>query len=203
MNIEITRTTESFGDAYSISINSFLLYSACLETRHFFDNALVLSRLDHGKHPRLLLSRNLSFFTASYDLLHWNETMHAWEEHYAQFKTRSLWKSHYQCLHQQDVYDIYTHPNQLRSVYKNEQMIACWERAALAPTDTDCYKITADDDCEVELLISFCLILDNFSSSNKQGLVQLELGLQAEARPFDPAWKPKYAPLDHLWTSSL
>lgn len=204
MNIEINYAAESFGDAYSIGINGFLLYSAGIETRNFFDSMLVLNRLHPEKRPRLALTRNLSILSASYSMAYWNDHLERWQEATGFFKTRSLWKSHYQCQLGQDCYDIYTHPELRRSVYKNDCMIGYWEKEALTLSDCENYKVTADDDCDVELLISFCLILDNFSSNNKQGLVHLDLGgLHTEARPFDWNWKPKLAPLDHLWTTSL
>jgi hypothetical protein len=204
MNIEINSAAESFGEAYSIGINGFLLYSAELETRNFFDSMLVLNRLHPDKYPRLALSRNLSFLSARYSMAYWDDQLDCWQEPSGFFRTKSLWKSHYQCHRGQDCYDIFTHPELRRSVYKNDCMIGYWEKEAQPLSDYVSYKLTADDDCEVELLISFCLILDTFTATNKQGLVPLELGdLHTEARPFDWSWKPKAASLDHLWSTSF
>ncbi|MFB0910133.1 MAG: hypothetical protein QMA99_04160, partial [Flavobacterium sp.] len=59
--------------------------------------------------------------------------------------------------------------------------------------DGDNYRIVADNDCDVELIISFCLINDNKTeSNNSKNALTFDLGNSGpEARKFDNNWKFK------------
>ena len=52
----------------------------------------------------------------------------------------------------------------------------------------------SDKDCNFNLLISFCLIIDNFSSNDNDGnAVNIDLGnIGFQAKKIDLNWKPKY-----------
>jgi len=58
----------------------------------------------------------------------------------------------------------------------------------------DNYKITADNDCDIDLIISFCLIVDNFSNNDKDGnTVTYDLGnIGFQVKKFDNTWQQKY-----------
>jgi hypothetical protein len=79
------------------------------------------------------------------------------------------------------------------SVYKNELQVAWWDKEAVSWFDGDNYKILADIDCDLDLIISFCLIVDNFSSNENDGnTVTYDFGnIGFQAKKFDENWQPK------------
>jgi hypothetical protein len=110
-----------------------------------------------------------------------------------EFRTVSVWKCEYECQVGQDCYHIYGHRGRKYSIYKNDKQIAWWNKNAVSWFAGDNYKIISDADADIDLLISFCLIIDNFSSdSGKGNTINIDLGnIGFQARKFDPAWQPK------------
>ena len=68
-----------------------------------------------------------------------------------------------QCRVGPDLYLIYGHRGRKYSIFKNDIQGAWWDRKAVTWFAGDNYKIIADKDCDIDLIISFCLIVDNFS----------------------------------------
>jgi hypothetical protein len=71
--------------------------------------------------------------------------------------------------------------------------VAWWEKEAVSWFDGDNYTITADNDCHAELIIAFCLIIDNHKS-NRHGdnAVSYDIGnIGGQVKEFDSHWRPK------------
>ncbi|WP_299704778.1 hypothetical protein [uncultured Pontibacter sp.] len=71
--------------------------------------------------------------------------------------------------------------------------VAWWDKEMVSLFDGDNFRIIADDDCNCELIMGFCLMLDNHNSSNDSTTtITFDFGnIGAEARAFDTSWKPK------------
>jgi len=57
----------------------------------------------------------------------------------------------------------------------------------------DNYKIVADESCDVELIVSFCIIIDNYYSNMNSDTKTLNFDLGnigPEAKVFDQNWRP-------------
>ena len=79
------------------------------------------------------------------------------------------------------------------SVYKNSTQVAWWEKEAVTWFEGDNYAITANNDCNVELIIAFCLIIDNHKSkSHSENAVSYNIGnIGGQIKEFDPYWRAK------------
>lgn len=60
----------------------------------------------------------------------------------------------------------------------------------------DNYKIIADNDCDQEMIIAFCLILDDSRSNQRSysgNMVTFDLGnIGWKLKKFDEEWRPKF-----------
>ncbi|HET6996515.1 MAG TPA: hypothetical protein VFI06_16080 [Chitinophagaceae bacterium] len=185
MEIDINQKKISVGDKYKIFIDGQQTHYASrklwrlMPEINLFDN-------DHDK-PRMIINKRLSWFRAKYDITRWNEKV-------LEFRTKSYWKHHYQCQSGSDTYDVYGHRGRKYSIYKNDVQIAWWDKRAVTWFAGDNYKITADKDCDVDLIISFCLVVDNFSSDDHNGnAVTLNVGnIGFQVKKFDENWLPKF-----------
>ncbi len=185
MEIDINQKKISVGDKYQIFIDG--------EQTHFASRQLLqlipqinLFKIDEGR-ARMIIDKRVSAFKESYDITRWDNNL-------VRFRTKSIWKSHYQCQCGSDLYDIYGHRGRKYSIYKNDIQIAWWDKKAVSWFAGDNYKIIADKDCDAELLISFCLIVDNFSSENNKNdaIFNYDLGnIGFQAKKFDDTWQPK------------
>jgi hypothetical protein len=92
-----------------------------------------------------------------------------------------------------DTYDIYGHKGRKFSIYKNNVQIAWWDKNLMALFAGDQYKIIADSDCDKELIVTFCIIIDQFKDDGSKGELNLDFGnvIVPEVKPFDPTWRPK------------
>lgn len=136
--------------------------------------------------PRYVIRKNRSFFKTSYDLTKWDNSI-------LEFRTKSVWKGHYLCSDGQDYYEIFAHRGWKYSVFRNDSQIAYWDGDTDSLVSGDKYIILADRDADVELLIAFCLVLDNNESANIDGnIMTIDFGnLGMQARKFDETWQPK------------
>jgi hypothetical protein len=78
-------------------------------------------------------------------------------------------------------------------LYKNDRQVAWWDKKAVSWFNGDNYTITADKDCDRNLVICFCLAMDNYASNdNEKKAVNFDIGkIGPQARKFDAAWTPK------------
>jgi hypothetical protein len=184
MVIDINQKEISMGDKYRIYVREQETYIAKRQIFQLLPE-IKLFLIDTDV-PRLTINKKFAWFKAKYDITRMDGSV-------LDFRTISYWKSYYQCQNGVDTYDIYGHRGRKYSIYKNNIQIAFWDKEAVVWFEGDNYKIKADKDCDVELLISFCLIVDNFSSENHGGnVVTYDLGnFGFQAKKFDESWRSK------------
>ncbi|MGE8381529.1 MAG: hypothetical protein ACN6PN_24405, partial [Sphingobacterium sp.] len=78
------------------------------------------------------------------------------------------------------------------SIYKDHDQIAWWQKGVITWLEGDTYRITSNENADIDLLISFCLILDNYSSGNKgEDVLTINLGYMGlQAKRFNREWVP-------------
>ncbi len=185
MVININQKKISIGDKYQIFVSEQQTHTAAtklfklLPEIHLFENG--------NEQPKYIIKKNWSFFYLSYNLIKSNHQV-------LEFRTKSYWRNHYHCQVGYDAYDIYGHRGRKYSVYKNDQQVAWWDKDAVSWFNGDNYRIIADKDCDMELIVSFCLIIDNsFSNDNDNAMFNFDLGsIGPQAKKFNPQWQPKY-----------
>lgn len=184
MEIDINQKKISIGDKYQIFTNGQLTYTAVRELFNLLP-VVNLFRINEGR-VRMTIRKRLTWFIAKYDIVRWDNNI-------LEFRTKSFWKLNYRCQCGNDQYDIYGHTGRKYSIYKNNIQIAYWTKEAVSWFAGDNYKIVADYDCDQDLLISFCLIVDNFrSDDHDSNTVNIDLGnIGLFARKFDHTWQPK------------
>jgi len=184
MIININQQKISFGDQYKIYLNKKPWYRASKQYLSF-PTKISLYELETSA-PKLILKRRWKWFKTQYDLFR-NDS-----EPY-KFRTINSWKSHYICHADGDVYEIFGHHGRKYSVYQNNVQIAYWNKNAVVWFDGDNYKIVANNDCDYELVMAFCLIIDNkYEDSNNGSMLTIDLGnFGSEVKPFNTQWKPK------------
>lgn len=185
MEIDINQKPISLGDKYKIFIDGIQTYAASSSLIKLLAEINLFER-NSGGQAKMTINKIFSWFKPKYDITRSDKNV-------LQFRTVSFWKLHYQCQFGSDFYDIYGHNGRKYSIYKNSNQVAWWDKQAVSWFAGDNYKITADKDCDVDLIISFCLIVDNFSSNSNDGnAVTVDLGnLGIQVKKFDKTWIPK------------
>ena len=184
MRIDVNQWKISIGDKYQIFIDGQPAYKASSELVKLL-SVIDLYRGDSPK-PVLTISKRWSIFKPVYDIrLHDRQTV--------QFEARTFWDMEYKCHCSPDMYYIYGHRGRKFSVYRNNTQVAWWEKERVTWFDGDNYCITADSDCNVELIVAFCLILDNHrSKKHGNNAISYNIGnIGGETKAFNPYWKPK------------
>jgi uncharacterized protein YxjI len=183
MEININQRKISFGDKYNIFIEKQPAYRAVVKL-FSWRRKINLSK-ESGDEPLLTIKKRWSWPVFKYDILRNNSVL--------PFRVIKLLKRYCQCVDGNDVYDIYGQSGRKVSVYKNDIQIAWWDQNMVSWFNGDNYTITADKDADVELLIAFCLVIDDASSRNTEGnTVTIHLGSPWKGeREFDPEWRPK------------
>ncbi len=183
MKIDINQKKIAVGEKYTIEIGGELRYTAATKIfRLLTEMHLFKSESDYSV---LTIRRHWSFFKAKYSI-------ELRDGNALSFNTITFWRPHYQCYHGESRYDLFGHKGRKYSIFKNGSQIAWWDKNAVSIMEGDHYTITADDDYLHELIIAFCLIIDDFSSGGKKGAVSFDFGnLGFEVQPFNPMWLPK------------
>lgn len=183
MEIEIHQESASIRDKYQIYIDGQQRHHANYKILALLSE-LYLYEWDSDL-PRFTINKKLQFYAANYTLRRIDGSVY-------EFTTKSLWKGHYQCIGGLDIYDIYGHRGRKYSVFKNGNQVAWWTKNAVSWLEGDNYKIIADNSCDYNLIISFCLIIDNYKSQGKKSVINIDIGrIGPEAKKFDVAWLPK------------
>jgi uncharacterized protein YxjI len=184
MEIDINQKKISIGDKYQIFIDGQQTHFASRKLWRLMPE-INLSKIGDDS-PRMTINKRLSWFRAKYDITRWDGGV-------LEFRTKSFWKHYYQCQSGSDNYGIYGHRGRKYSIYKNDVQVAWWNKKAVTWFAGDNYKIAADKDCDVDLIISFCLVVDNFSSDDHDGnTVTFNVGnIGFQAKKFDENWLPK------------
>jgi len=184
MDIDINQAKISVGDKYKIFVDGQQTHNA---SRQLFRFLPVVNLYTLGDdRPRMTIAKKLSWFKAKYDITRWDDNI-------LLFRTISFWKPQYRCQVGADTYMLYGHKGRKYSIYKNDVQIAWWDKEAVSWFAGDNYKIIADRDADIDLLISFCLIIDNFRSDDHDGkALTIDVGnIGFQVRKFDPSWQPK------------
>jgi uncharacterized protein YxjI len=183
MRIDIQQKKISFGDKYQIFTEEVQTHTASTELFTIFT---VIRLYDLAGIERLTIRKRHAWFKARYDITLQGGAV-------LEFRTRSFWKGHYQCQSGNDLYDIYGHKGRKCSIYKNNTQVAWWDKKALTWFEGDNYRILADRDSDSELLITFCLILDQYRSNSKgDNSLTIDFGsIGPQAKKFDVTWQPK------------
>jgi hypothetical protein len=184
MIIDINQKKISIGDKYKIFINEKQTYSA--HTKLFKLLSEVNLFEENSSKSKITLKKRWSWFETKYDMYRNGNAKF-------EYRTVSFWKIHHKCQVGKDLYEIFGHKGRKYSIFKNKKQIAYWNKNCVTWFDGDNYRIIADNDCDVELIISFCLINDNKTeSNNSKNALTFDLGNSGpEARKFDNNWKFK------------
>jgi uncharacterized protein YxjI len=184
MEIDINQKKITFGDKYRVFIDGQLTHTASTELFRLFPEINLFHNT--GGEPKLTINKRHTWFKAKYDITFWDNNV-------LEFRTKSIWRNHFQCQVGPDRFDIYGHKGRKYSVYKNDKQVAWWDKEMVSWFQRDNYKILADADVDYELIIAFCLITDNHSSSSNEGnTVTFDLGkIGPQTKVFNPNWQPK------------
>lgn len=182
MIINIHQKKLSIVDQYKISINGVLKYLAS-SPPGLLPEILVMDA--ENNRLKIKMKKHLQWFKAKYDI-------HILDHELYCFNTISYFRSHFRCIAAGMVYDVYTHRGRKHSIFKDNKQIAWWEKHVISWLEGDQYSITADENSDANLLISFCLILDNYLSGNKgENLLTINWGYMGlQAKHFDENWQP-------------
>jgi len=185
MEIDINQKKISIGDKYQIFTDGQQTHNATRALLQLLPE-INLFEISFGDRARMTINKRLSWFKAKYDITRWDNNV-------LEFRTKSYWKLYYQCQCGPDIYEIYGHRGRKYSIYKNDVQVAWWDKKAVTWFAGDNYKIIADKDCDLNLIISFCLVIDNYSSDDHDGnTVTYDLGnIGFQAKVFDDSWQPK------------
>jgi uncharacterized protein YxjI len=183
MIIDIRQNKFSIGDKYRVSVNGTLKYVASRQPIQLMAEILVFNASSDILKAKI--NKHFHLFKANYEITFSDGTI-------CFFQTVSYLRSHYNCQIATDIYDIYGHRGRKYSIYRNDQQIAWWEKEMITLLEGDEYKITANEDCNAELLICFCLIIDNYANGNHgENVLTINWGyLGLQARKFDKTWRP-------------
>ena len=183
MKIDINQKKITIGDKYQIFVNGEQCYSASTE---LFRLLSVINLFDNeGSRARMTIKKKWTWWGASYDLIRYDGNVFT-------LKTVSAWKLHYQCQYENNLYDIYGHRGRKYSVYKDNVQVAWWDKEAVTWFEGDNYSINANNDIDRDLIISFCLLMDNDTSKEHNGnTVTFDFGnLGFQSKAFDVNWQP-------------
>ena len=182
MEIDINQKKITIGDKYSIYVNGEESYHASTELISLMSKIYLFNNQENS--AKVVMNKRWGWLGAKYDIKYGSNTLN--------FRTQSFWKLHYQCQLGEYLYDIYGHKGRKYSVYENDRQIAWWDKEMITWFEGDNYHIVLDDDCEFELVISFCLILDDYSSSNSDGnTITFDFGnIGGQKKEFNTTWQP-------------
>lgn len=183
MRIDINQKKISLGDKYRIFVDGQPAYVASAE---LFRLLSVINLVKNGEtKPCLTIRKQWFFLKPKYQIVvPGHET--------TEFRAESAWKLHYRCHFSPDLYHVYGHRGRKHSVYRNDTQIAWWDKEAVTWFDGDNYTIHADRDCNAELVIAFCLILDNHRHKGHGDAMSIDFGnFFGVVKPFNERWTPR------------
>lgn len=182
MIIDIRQKKLSIGDQYQITLNGEPIYTASREVFQWLAEILVFDV--PANRLSIKINKRFHLFKANYEI--------SLDAMVCSFKTVSYLRAHFRCQNTGDNYDIYGHRGRKYSIFKNGRQVGWWEKDRVTWLEGDQYRIIANDDTHIELLIAFCLIIDNYFSSNHgEDIMTINWGyFGLQARHFDQDWRP-------------
>ncbi len=184
MEIDINQKAISIGDKYNIFVNGVEEYTASVELFSFLPEISLFKKDE--KEPTVIIKKELTAFKALF-------TITIMAGNVLKFTTTSFWKWQFQCISDNDTYTVFANKGRTFSIYKNDTQVAYWELQMVSWFKGDNYKLYADNNCDKELLIAFCLIMDNYENNDSsKTTVNFDFGgIGWGLKKFDPEWKPK------------
>lgn len=184
MRIDINQKKISIGDKYTVFVEGKPEYRASSEFFRLL-SVINLFRKD-SETPLLTIRKQWFFMKPRYHIEKQGRQV-------SEFRADSWWNLEYHCYFGADQYHVYGHRGRKFSVCKNHTQVAWWEKEFVSWFDGDNYTITANSDCNVELVIAFCLILDNHHNKHQgRNGVSFDPGnIGGVVKPFDAYWRPK------------
>jgi uncharacterized protein YxjI len=180
MKIRIKQHSISFGSQYKIFINNEETYYAETDA---FSTSIINIYKPNELQPSFRTFKSLYFNYPKYKIEMSNGDR-------LKFVSNNFWKTKYSLETGNDIYELYCHKERKVSVFKNSIQIAFWEKEAITYLIGDYYDIMANKNSDKELLIAFCLIMDNIHSKGGS-LFNVDLGLVfKENKKFNNNWKP-------------
>jgi hypothetical protein len=150
MEITITHKNSFSGHKYSIFEGERQTHTAAVKS---FSWLPEINLLDNSGNPVLNIKRSRGFFKVAYELRRNKEVL--------SFKMVSSWKRNYQCVVGTTVYDIKKSKARQYEVCKDNISVGGLIRKSDGWFKGYRYIITAGNENDHELLIAFCLIIDN------------------------------------------
>lgn len=183
MEIDINKPRTAIGKVYKIFEAQVHRYSATPELVNWL--SIIHLREKEPNRECLQIRELKSWFTSRYNI-------HRSNGEVLEFRFKSFWLLEYECRSRQDDYQIFAHRGTKYSVYKNGIQIAWWHKAEVDWFDGENYRLTANNNCDIELVLAFCLLIDNLASVDFDGNTVTKdwgyMGLQA--KKFDEEWRP-------------
>jgi hypothetical protein len=182
MNIKIIKNAISIRDKYDIYTDKFQTHFA---SGNFFDSWRITLFEYDTKTIKLAIRSHGPYQSPRYYLMFPGTNIS---------KVINLDETglHRQCNHGPDVYDIYANEGRKYSIYKNNIQIAWYEYEMVTLFKGRIYTLIADNDCNADLMIAFCLITDNYKAWNYDWeLFSIDFGRKYSiGRKFDYSWQP-------------
>ena len=178
MEIDFEHTRILFNYKFNIFIDGKLSYTTSRNIFSWF--ARIKLFLNEQENPVIIIKQK-NWIKTRYEIVELDNNA-------KQFQNTNIWKLNYKCIVGSDSYEIFGQKGFKYSVFKNNIQIAWWDRVSVINLEIPQYKIIADSDSNPELLISFCLIIDNLSKPSNG----IDFGnILQGSRKFDAEWKPK------------
>lgn len=191
MKIRIEKSNGSIGYEYLVYNEDEIIYSAISEKLSIFYKLTIWRK--NGEEKIIKIKNNkLRLFKPAYFVFYKKQKV--------EFKTISFYKRHFQFEYEREMYDIYGHHKSWKySVFKNRKQIARWDKETTKWQGPDIFKIDLNKDVNIELIISFCLILDDhieFAIEDRGKLIDMDLDFNlnwkkyGELKSYDKNWEP-------------
>lgn len=160
MEITISHKGSFSGHKYSIVEDGQQTHTA---EQKSFSWSPETNLLDSSGKPVLTIKRSRSFFKTIYEIRRHKDTL--------SFKMTSAWKRSYQCMVGKNVYDIKKSKGRQYEIYKDNVPVGGLTRKSDGWFKGYSYTITAGNDIDRELLIAFCLVIDNIMINEQAAAV--------------------------------
>ena len=181
MEIDIVQHPVRIGDKYSIFIDNKEKYKGVSKIFVLLSE-ISLYRLKNVQ-PRLVIKRDSLLFFLDYKIIRGDKTYI--------FNSPTIGRIYYVCNIENDKYEIFGHWKNRFSIFKNGKQIAFWKMGLVTFAASDVYMVKMNDNEDLELIIAFVLIIDNFFFNNRGQLISLNFGpLGFPKRKFDELWTP-------------
>ena len=192
MKLNIEKRSASIGYDYEVTQNNENIFTAVSEKFLGFLNIKVWSN-NWREQIVKIKNKRFTLLKPRYRIYYQNRKL--------DFRTISWYKRHFQFEYNESVYEIYGHHKTWKySVYLNSNQIAWWDKKTKISQGPDLFEIDMNDNCNKELIVSFCLILDNLIEIcigergdlfHGDGTVSLGFNKFGEIKAFDKSWTPK------------